>query len=152
MKTSKLVGVMALLVQIGSAVAFVLSIMTVYGVLTSALGGGMMFQMEVDQTTGAGTLALELQPSNPGVLDADFSFGLSLLDSEGEPVASDSGSLSLTAGGSGTLNLVLEVPREDFERIYNEGESSLEISVSLRTLYDLVGISDTFTIPQGGQR
>jgi hypothetical protein len=47
--------------------------------------------------------------------------------------------------------LVLEVSREDFERISLEGESSLELHVGLRTLYNLVGISDTITIPQGVQ-
>jgi hypothetical protein len=45
----------------------------------------------------------------------------------------------------------LEVSREDYERIALEGESSIELFLGLRTLFDLIGISDTITIPQGVQ-
>ena len=134
----------------GSTAAFFLSIYTIYGVFSSAIEDeGLIFEMDVDQTTGVGTLEVQLEPSNPSYLDANFSLDLSLMDSKGESVAHNSGSILLPPGASVPLHLILEVASEDIERIALEGDSSLKIHLSLRTFYGLVSISDTFTITQG---
>ena len=148
MKTSKLVGIFATLVQFASLAAFGLTMYTVYGVLSNSMQGGMDFDMTLDEATGVGTLSVELAPSNPSYLEAEFTFELSLLDSDNETVASGSDSVRMPPGSSGTLSLELEVSRADIERIATEG-SSLEVTLSLRTLYDLVGFSDTLTLEGG---
>jgi hypothetical protein len=148
LKTTKIIGLLILIAQIGSLVAFGLSIYSIYRVLTSTFSGGLGFEMGFDEATGAGTLQLEVAPQNLGYLDTGVTLGLKLLDGDGVPVASDTTSVTLIPGGSETISLVLEVSQEDYERIALEGESSIELSVSLRTLFDLVGISDTITIPQ----
>ena len=140
-----------MITQIGSLVAFGLSIYSIYGVLSSTFTGGLAFEMDIDEATGVGSLQVEVTPQNPGYIDADVTLGLSLLDGDGVSVASESSSVTLNPGGSETITLVLEVSRGDFERISTEGVSTLELYVGLRTLYDLVGISDTITIPQGVQ-
>lgn len=149
MKTSKLVGLLATLVQFASLAAFGLTMYTVYGVLSNSMQGGMDFDMTVDEATGVGTLTVELAPSNPSYLEAEFTFELSLLDSDNNTVASGSDSVRMPPGSSGTLSLELEVSRSDVEMIASEG-SSLEVTLSLRTLYDLVGFSDTLTLAGGG--
>ena len=138
--------------QIASLAAFGLSIYSIYGVLSSTFSGGLSFEMDFDVATDAGSLRLEVTPQNPGYLDADVTLGLKLLDDEGVSVASESTSITLAPRGSETISLVLKVSWEDYERIALGGESSLELFVGLRTLFDLVGISDTITIPQGVQR
>lgn len=140
-----------MIAQIGSLVAFGLSIYSIYGVLSSTFTGGLAFEMDIDEATGAGSLQVEVTPQNPGYIDADVTLGLSLLDGDGVSVASGSSSMTIAPGGSETITLILEVSREDFERISTEGVSTLELYVGLRTLYNLVGISDTITIPQGVQ-
>jgi hypothetical protein len=140
-----------MITQIASLAAFGLSIYSIYGVLSSTFSGGLGFGMDVDEATGAGSIRLEVRPQNPGYLDADVTLGLKLLDGDGVSVASESTSVKLAPGGSETISLVLEVSREDYERIALGGESSLELFVGLRTLFGLVGISDTITIPQGVQ-
>ena len=140
-----------MITQIASLAAFGLSIYSIYGVLSSTFSGGLGFEMDFDEATGAGSIRLEVRPQNPDYLDADVTLGLKLLDGDGVSVASESTSVKLAPGGSETISLVLEVSREDYERIALGGESSLELFVGLRTLFDLVGISDTFTIPQGVQ-
>jgi hypothetical protein len=137
--------------QIGSLVAFGLSIYTVYGVLSSTFSGGLSFEMDINEATGDGSLQVQFTPQNPSYINADVSLGLSLQDGDGESVATETTSVVITPGGSETITLVLEVSREDFERISLEGKSSIELHVGLRTLFDLVGISDTITIPQGVQ-
>jgi hypothetical protein len=148
LKTTKIIGLLILIAQIGSLVAFGLSIYSIYGVLTSTFSGGLGFKMDFNEVTGAGTLQLEVAPQNLGNIDTGVTLGLKLLDGDGVAVASDTTSVILAPGGSETISLVLEVSRDDYERIALEGESSIELSVGLRTLFDLVGISDTITIPQ----
>ncbi len=138
-----------MIAQVGSLVAFGLSIYSVYGVLSSTFTGGLGFEMGIDESTGAGSLQVEVTPQNPGYIDAEVTLGLSILDGDGVSVASESSSVTIVPGGSETITLVLEVSRVDLERISTEGVSTLELFVGLRTLYDLVGISDTITIPQG---
>ncbi len=151
MKTTKIIALLIMIAQIGSLVAFGLSIYSVYGVLSSTFTGGLGFEMGIDEATGVGSLQVEVTPQNPGYIDAEVTLGLSLLDGDGVSVASESSSVKIAPGGSETITLILEISRVDLESISNEGVSTLELYVGLRTLYDLVGISDTITIPQGVQ-
>ena len=151
MKTTKIIALLITIAQVGSLVAFGLSIYSVYGVLSSTFMGGLAFDMDIDEATGASSLQVEVTPQNPGYIDADVTLGLSLLDGDGVSVASESSSVTIAPGGSETITLVLEVSRVDLERISTEGVSTLELYVGLRTLYNLVGLSDTITIPQGVQ-
>ena len=100
MKTSKLVGILTTLVQFASLAAFGLTMYTVYGVLSNSMQGGMDFDMTVDEATGVGTLSVELAPSNPSYLEAKFTFELSLLDSDGNTLASGSDSTRMSPGSS----------------------------------------------------
>lgn len=148
MKTTKIISLLIILTQIGSLLAFGLSIYTIYGVLTSAFSEGLSFEMDFDEVTGDSTLHVEFTLENPSYIDAKVALGLSMLDRDGESIASGSTLVEIPPSGSEAITLILEVSQEDFERIALEGESSLELYISLRTLYDLVGISDTITIPQ----
>ena len=84
--------------------------------------GGIGFEMDFDKTTGAGTLQIEMAPQNPGYHTADVTLGLKLLDGDGMSVAGETTTVTLSPGGSETISLVLEVSREDYERIALEGE------------------------------
>lgn len=149
MKTTKVIGLLIVIVQIVSLSAFGLSIYSIYGVLSTTFSGGLAFDMDVEESTGVGILQVEVTPQNPGYLDADVTLGLTLLDGDGESVASESSSVTISPGGSETIYLSIMVSQEDYARISSEGLSSLKLHVGMRTLYDLVGISDTITIPQG---
>jgi hypothetical protein len=140
-----------MITQIASLAAFGLSIYSIYGFLSTTFSGGLGFEMDFDETTGAGTLQIDVVPQNPGYLTADVTLGLKLFDGDGVSVAGETTTVTLAPGGSETISLVLEVSREDYERIALEGESSIELFLGLRTLFDLIGISDTITIPQGVQ-
>ena len=150
MKLAKILGAIIAVIQLSSVLAFVVSMYTVTAVLSSSLSGeGMALELTVDESTGVGTLQLELYPINPGFLSTDLSVELILL-ADGEDIASDSSSVSLAAGSQETLSLDLTIDAADMERIITEElETSLEVTFSLRTLYDLVGISNKIEF-QGG--
>ncbi len=150
MKLAKILGAIIAVIQLSSVLAFVVSMYTVTAVLSSSLSGeGMALELTVDESTGVGTLQLELYPINPGFLSTDLYVELILL-ADGEDIASDSSSVSLAAGSQETLSLDLTVDAADMERIITEElETSLEVTFGLRTLYDLVGISNKIEF-QGG--
>lgn len=150
MKPAKILGVVISMIQLASVLAFVLSIYTVTMVLQSSISGeGLAMELTVDESTGRGLLQLELNPSNPGLLDTDLSLELNLL-ANGEKITGDSSSVSIAAGSQETLSLNLMVEAADMERIISQGlETSMEVTIGLRTLYDLVGISNTIEL-QGG--
>jgi hypothetical protein len=150
LKPAKIIGVIIAVIQLSSVLAFVASMYTVTAVLSSSLSGeGMALELTVDESTGVGTLQLELYPINPGFLSTDLSVELTLL-ADGEDIASDSSSVSLAAGSQETMSLDLTVDASDMERIITEElETSLEATFGLRTLYDLVGISNKIEF-QGG--
>ncbi|TEU08660.1 hypothetical protein E3J20_08120 [Candidatus Bathyarchaeota archaeon] len=150
MKPAKILGLIIAVIQLASVLAFVASMYTVTAVLSSSLSGeGMALELTVDEFTGVGTLQLELYPINPVFLSTDLSVELILL-ADGEDIASDSSSVSLAAGSQETLSLDLTIDAVDMERIITEElETSLEVTFSLRTLYDLIGISNKIEF-QGG--
>jgi len=150
LKPAKILGVIIVVIQLSSVLTFVASMYTVTAVLSSSLSGeGMALELTVDESTGVGTLQLELYPINPGFLSTDLYVELILL-ADGEDIASDSSSVSLAAGSQETLSLDLTVDAADMERIITEElETSLEVTFGLRTLYDLVGISNKIEF-QGG--
>jgi hypothetical protein len=150
LKPAKILGLIIAVIQLASVLAFVASMYTVTAVLSSSLSGeGMALELTVDESTGVGTLQLELYPINPGFLSTDLSVELILL-ADGEDIASDSSSVSLAAGSQETLSLDLTIDAVDMERIITEElETSLEVTFSLRTLYDLIGISNKIEF-QGG--
>jgi len=150
LKPAKILGLIIAVIQLASVLAFVASMYTVTAVLSSSLSGeGMALELTVDESTGVGTLQLELYPINPVFLSTDLSVELILL-ADGEDIASDSSSVSLAAGSQETLSLDLTVDAADMERIITkELETSLEVTFSLRTLYDLIGISNKIEF-QGG--
>ncbi len=150
MKPVKVLGVVISMIQLASVLAFVLSIYTVTMVLQSSISGeGLAMELTVDESTGRGLLQLELNPSNPGLLDTDLSLELNLL-ADGEKITGDSSSVSIAAGSQEALSLNLMVEAADMERIISQGlETSMEVTIGLRTLYDLVGISNTIEL-QGG--
>jgi len=150
LKPAKILGVIIVVIQLASVLAFVASMYTVTAILSSSLSGEeMALELTVDESTGVGTLKLELYPINPGFLSTDLSVELILL-ADGEDIASDSSMVSLAAGSQETLSLDLMVDAADMERIITEDlETSLEVTFGLRTLYDLVGISNKIEF-QGG--
>ena len=150
MKAVQVVGVLITLVQLGSIVGFGLSLHTMAGVVRGTISGGEMeIIMNVEEQDGPGSMELNLSPQNPGFLEATATFGIVILDEIGAPLDAHYESVILEPGESRPVNLSLEISAADIMRIAEGMEASVEVTIGLRTLYGLVGITNTIKLEVG---
>ena len=150
MKTSKVIYVLLILVQILSLVAFGLSLYTIFGVVLGTISGGSMdFELNVEETGGSGYMEIELTPTNTGLLETVVSFEIALYDDVGLPLDTDAQTVTLQPGGSEAVSLSIEIAASDVARLMGGMEASIEVTLRLRTLYDLVGVTNTIHIGMG---
>jgi hypothetical protein len=147
MKAYQVVGVLITLVQLGSVVGFGLSLHAMAGVVMGTISGGEIgLEMNFEEPGSPGTMELNLSPNNPGLLETTASFEIVILDNLGVPLGSDYESVVLEPGDSQGVSLWLEISASDVMRIVDGMETSVEVTITLRTLYDLVGITNTITM------
>jgi len=147
MKAVQVVGILITLVQLGSVVGFGLSLHTMAGVVMGTITSGEIgIEMNVDELGGSGSMELNLTPNNPGFLEATATFEILILDDLGAPLGTDYQTVILQPGDSQPVNLRLEISASDIMRIVEGMETSVEVTISLRTLYDLVGITNTIKL------
>ena len=141
LKAVKVIGALLIIVQIMSVLAFGLSFHTVTSILMTTLSGEpVQLEMRFDPS-GKGEMVVELLPSNQGFLDVDMTLKVGAIDRFGEYIAVNSTLAHLSAGDNRVLSLILQISSEDYVRLVEE--SSVEVTVDLRTLYNLVGISNS---------
>jgi hypothetical protein len=147
MKAYQVVGVLITLVQLGSILGFGLSLHAMAGVVLGTVAGGEMgLEMNVEELGGPGTMELNLSPNNPGLLETTASFEIMILDDLGVPLDTDYESVVLEPGDSQEVNLRLEISASDIMRIVEGMETSVEVTVKLRTFYNLVGVTNTIRL------
>lgn len=152
MKTSKTLGIVVAIVQLASLAAFGLSLHTLASVLTTTLSQqNMEMEMTIDEATGTGQLQLNIVAGNQGLLPADLTLEVSVIDPDGVRYASDSSVAHLESGAEEPLSLTLHIPSSEVEKMMTEGRGGdLEIVVTLRTLYNLAGFTNTLRV-EGGE-
>jgi len=141
LKAVKVVGAILLAVQIVSVLAFGLSFHTMTSVLMTTLSGDPL-QMELNfDHTGHGEMVIELMPLNQGFLDAEMILKVGALDQYGEYISQNSSRIHLDSGSGRSVFLTLQFSSADYERLAQN--SSIEVTVDLKTLNNLVGISNS---------
>ena len=141
MKAVKVIGIVLLVVQITSVMAFGLSFHTLTSILMTTLSGEpLQLEMNFDHT-GRGEMVVEFLPQNQGFLDADMTLKVGAIDRYGEYIAFNSTLAHINAGSIRAMSLKIEFTPDDYERLVQD--SSIEVTVGLRTLNDLVGISNS---------
>ena len=147
MKAVQVVGVLITLVQLGSVVGFGLSLHTMAGVVMGTISGGEMgIEINVEEMGGPGSMELNLTAHNPGFLEATATFEILILDDLGAPLDADYESVILEPSESQQVNLRLDISAADIMRIVEGMETSVEVTIGLRTLYGLVGITNTIKL------
>ena len=154
MRAVRVIGVLVAVVQLGTVLALGLSIYTIYGIASStASGEAMGVEMTYDEATGAGVFRLRALPMNKGFLGADLSIGIGALDEGGNYIARNSTTVRLEAGHWEQVSLSLNIPADLLRDVMQgESEECFEVVLDIRTLFDLVGVSNTMRIQGGEQR
>lgn len=153
MRAVRVLGVVVVAVQLASMIAFGASMYTILLAASSmASGDSMAMVLTLDEAVGVGVLRLDAVARNGGLLGVNLDLGVSALDEAGEPLARNSTSVHLGAGEGRAVSLSLSLPFGVMRRITVERRGRLEVTMDLRTLNDLVGVSNTMTVREGGSR
>ena len=154
MKAVRAFGVLVAFVQLASVIALGASLFTIFSVASSAASGeAMAMEMTIDRATGVGVLTLEASPMNNGFLDANIAIDVGMVDEEGGYIARDSTSVSLGAGEQEPLSLSLTIPADVIlEAVEEDLGGYFEVTLDIRTLYDMVGVTNTMRIRGGEPR
>jgi hypothetical protein len=152
LKAVRAFGVLVAFVQLASVVALGASLFTIFSVASSAASAeAMAMEMTIDRATGVGVLTLEASPMNNGFLDANIAIDVGMVDEEGGYIARDSTSVSLGAGEQELLSLSLTIPADVIlEAVEEDVEGYFEVTLDIRTLYDMVGVTNIMRI-RGGE-
>ncbi len=152
MKAVRALGVLVIAVQLVSFVAFALSFSTVFAVVKNISSPDVVsLEMVTDESTGSGELRLEAGPRNGGYLGVELTLDLSVLDEDDNYIGRNSTSVRLDAGERKTVTLCLHIPADVMLEMTNGGKKSfLEITLRMRTLFNLVGVSNTLRVEGGG--
>lgn len=154
MKAVRAFGVLVAFVQLASVITLGASLFTIFSVASSAASGeAMAMEMTIDRTTGVGVLTLEASPMNNGFLDANIAIDVDMVDEGGGYIARDSTSVSLGAGEQEPLSLSLTIPADVIlEAMEEDVEGYFEVTLDIRTLYDMVGVTNIMRIRGGEPR
>jgi len=140
LEKTRIIGLIVLVLQIGSVLAFIASGYTIYQVLASSLPQqGMKAPLKIERKGETSEIILTLNPVNRGYMPVSLSLGLSA-NILGEQVASDNTSLTLTPGIGEEIVLNLVVSADRVEQIFDD-EGSMDLKLSVRTMGDLVAFS-----------
>jgi len=154
MKPSKALGVVILVLQLASVLAFGLAVHAMVDVsMNMAQSEALVIEMEMDEASGQAVVRTAANPRNGGLLGLDIEISLGITDDDDNFLASDSTQLHLEPGEEKALALALQLPVWVIqERIFRGEEVFLDLELKFRTLYDLVSVKNVMKLPLGEQR
>jgi hypothetical protein len=154
MKPSKALGVVILVLQLASVLAFGLAVHAMVDVsMNMAQSESLVIEMELDEASGFAVVRTAANPRNGGLLGLDIEISLGITDDEDNFLSSDSTQLHLEPGEQKALALNLQLPIWEIqEKLFRGEEVFLDLEFKLRTLYDLVSVKNVMKLPLGDQR
>ena len=154
MRAARVFGLLVLLVQVSSVLAFGLSVYTIFNVASStASEGAIGLELTIDRSTGIGVLRLRATPRNAGPLGVDLAIGVGAIDDSGVYITRNSTSMHLDAGEGKPVSLSLRIPGDLMQEMTLKGvEGYFEVTFDIRTLNKMVGVLNTMRIQAGEPR
>jgi hypothetical protein len=149
MKTSRIIGAIITVIQIGSTVALIFGMHTMLGVFTTALPTG---EEEIEiQFSDPVVIPFMFSPINKGYLKATMYISVKLIADNVE-IASDSALIEIPSGSIVPVELELTLPLNEAEKYLREGVNvDWETEISVTTLYDLISFSNKMKIAGDGR-
>jgi hypothetical protein len=137
LKTSRLLGVVLIILEITSVALFLISGQTVFSLLGTVAGGGGEIPVIINQQTQIATLTFTFTPKNSGLIAADVNMGFGVTLTDGSFSVKNQTILSLPPGVQKSVSLDIKVPVGKLQE-YADAKGTLDIYMSIRTLNDFV--------------
>jgi hypothetical protein len=143
MKTSKIIGILITILQIGGSVAFASSIHTMMSVYLSTIPEQEKIEL---MATDPVVIPFTLRPNNPGYMDAEVSVFLAIKSGE-TIVATNNAKVNILPHTQETLEIPLEIPLTQAQEYLLEDSSVQWVAdIKVSTLFNLVSFSNRVTI------
>ncbi len=151
MKSSKILGIGIMIIQLVSVIGFIAGFHTILEVYNTAIPGGAG-ETTVIEMTDPVVIPYSISPSNHGYLEAKLTVTLSLVAKGEEVIATESMEVTIPPGEQVPLDLELTIPLSTMQEYLGE-DSNAEwvLELGITTLYDLVSLSNIVTMPGGAQ-
>jgi hypothetical protein len=132
---------------------FAVSFYNLFSFLSNIVTGETLNLNMVEDVSSEGfLLSLEANPRNNGFLDISVSIELKIIDLYDRVIAEDSASFIISAGSSHPLSLSLAIPASMVgDRGLQGNEGYMQMRLTVRTLYDLVGFTNVMKVGGGDQ-
>ena len=149
MKTSRLLGVALIVLEVAGVALFLVSGQTIFSLLGTMTPSGGEIPVEVDEQTQIATLTFTFTPRNSGLIAANVNVGFGVTLTDGSYSAKNTTGVYLPPGTQKNVSLTIKVPVEKL-REYADAKGTLDIYTSIRTLNDLVRIDYNSKSEGGG--
>ena len=149
LKTSQIIGVVLIILEVAGVGLFLLSGQTIFSLIGTVVPKGVAPNVSVDEHAQVVTIMFTFTPHNTGYLAArmNLSFGLTLTD--GSFTVRNATSVYLTPGAQQNVDLSIKVPVSKLQE-YVDAKGTLDIYTSIITLNDLVRIDYNSKAEGGG--
>ena len=137
MKTSQILGIVLIILEITSVALFLVCGQTIFSLLGTVAGEGGEIPVIVDQKTQIATLTFTFTPKNSGLIAANVIMGFGITLTDGSFSVKNQTTVSLPPGTQQSVSLNIKVPVEKLQE-YADAKGTLNIYTSIRTLNDLV--------------
>lgn len=138
MKTSKALGLLIIVLEIGGIVFLLLCGQTLLAIIGTATSGGQI-PTEIDQATGVARLTFTADPKNGGYLPAILTIGFGVSTNDGLFSVSNFTTINLEPGKQVPTTITLKVPQDKLQ-LYANGEGTLDVYTNTKTLWNLVSL------------
>jgi hypothetical protein len=149
LKTSRLLGVALIVLEVAGVALFLVSGQTIFSLLGTMTPSGGEIPVEVDEQTQIATLTFTFTPRNSGLIAANVNVGFGVTLTDGSYSAKNTTGVYLPPGTQENVSLTIKVPVEKL-REYADAKGTLDIYTSIRTLNDLVRIDYNSKSEGGG--
>jgi len=149
LKTSRLLGVALIVLEVAGVALFLVSGQTIFSLLGTMTPSGGEIPVEVDEQTQIATLTFTFTPRNSGLIAANVNVGFGVTLTDGSYSAKNTTGVYLPPGTQKNVSLTIKVPVEKL-REYADAKGTLDINTSIRTLNDLVRIDYNSKSEGGG--
>lgn len=138
MKTSQVLWVLLLVLEVVSIGLFLLCGQAIYSMLsTVSPSGGGQIPVDVDEAAQIATLTYASMPRNGGLLAVKLDIGFGITLSDGSYSAKNMTTVNLKPGEQRDVRLTLKVPVAKLQQ-YADAKGTLDIITSFSTLNNLV--------------